>query len=73
MTALIAGGIVAACLGLLLLVFRSPLDSWNGRTWKRTAVESASVEGREALPYIVGVGALLVTGGLVLVIIGFVS
>lgn len=73
MSTLSVAGIVAAVLGIFLLVLRGPLNSWNGRTWRRMAVDSKTVDGRDSSPYIVGVGALLLVGGVVLIIVGFAS
>lgn len=72
-TARRCGGVIAACLGLLLLVFRTPVDRWNSQAWTRAAVDAGSVRDRDVRPYIGGVGALLLVGGVVLIVLGVTS
>lgn len=73
---LLAVGVIAIVLGGGLLLFRRPLTRWNARGADAMASEHIRqvTEPSDGYPgAIFGVGALMLVGGVVLIIIGAVQ
>ncbi|WP_116449509.1 hypothetical protein [Blastococcus litoris] len=66
-------GVVAILLGGALVVFRGPITAWNARgadAMKSEHVRRVTGPNDGAPRYVVGVGALILVVGVVLVVVG---